>query len=183
MIFFRAQKEAESDKGNGAAGGDTPPEYEPDGGGGEDPSPSVEEGEDDVIETAEPVPKIPEPPDRHETKSNKKSDHQNVRRHDSNRSSKATEVRDENHHPNNRASSVSGETSLTRVSKDSEKIEVPLTTRPVKKSRNRTGSERSSGVNASSSKQMVGSQLDAAVPSTSPRKGKREEGWKEVGRR
>ena len=185
-LNHRAQKEAESDKGNGVAGGDTPPEYEPDGGGGEDHSPScIDDGDDDVIETVEPIPKIPEPPDRQDSKSSsssggKKQDHPNVKRRDSNRSIKAIEVRDENHPPsNNRTNSVSND-SQSRNVRDGEKNEVP-TTRSVKKSRSRAGSERASA--NMSSKQMSGSQLDAAVPSSSPRKGKREEGWKEVGRR
>ena len=184
FALHRAQKEAENDKGNGAAGGDTPPEYEPEGngGGGEDPSTAAggDEGDDDVIETTDPVPKIPEPPDRPEitTKSNKKQDHQNVRRQEQNRANKVTELRDENQPPpNNRASSVSSENhSKSDRSEGSG-------SRPIKKSRSRAGSERSSSGNISSSKQGSGSQLDSVVPSCSPRKGKREEGWKEVGRR
>lgn len=193
LPIHRAQKEAESEKGNGATGGDTPPDYEVEGngGGGGDPSQlaagGADEGDDDVIETTEPVPKIPEPPDRIEsTKSNKKQDHQqNSRRHEQNRSNKATELRDENQPPpNNRASSLSSENQVKNVPKDGEKPqgEGPGT-RPIKKTRSRAGSERSSSGNISSSKGGSGSQLDSAVPSSSPRKGKREEGWKEVGRR
>ena len=186
LLIHRAQKEAEIEKGNGAAGGDTPPEYEPDGNGGAGGEDQVaggaDEGDDDVIETTEPVPKIPEPPDRTETKSNKKQDHQNTRRQEQNRANKATELRDENQPPpNNRASSVSSENQTKNSSRDGEKSE-GSGTRPIKKTRSRAGSERASG-NISSSKQGSGSQLDSAVPSSSPRKGKREEGWKEVGRR
>ena len=184
-LIFRAQKEAENDKGNGATGGDTPPDYEAeanDGGGGmEDHTPSAvggaDEGDDDVIETIEPVPKISEPPDPTETKSHKKHDHQNIRRHDS---SKILELRDENQPPpnNNRSSSLGCEGQMKNL-RDSERSE-GSSTRPIKKSRSRAGSER---VSSGTSRQGSGSQLDSAVPSSSPRKGKREEGWKEVGRR
>ena len=189
LSLHRAQKEAESEKGNGATGGDTPPEYEAEGngggGGGEDlAAGGADEGDDDVIETTDPVPKIPEPSDRTETKSNKKPDHPNTRRHEQNRANKVAELRDENQPPpNNRASSLSSENQMKNLSKDGEKQSEGSGTRPIKKTRSRAGSERSSSGNISSSKQGSGSQLDSAVPSSSPRKGKREEGWKEVGRR
>ena len=184
LPLHRAQKEAESEKGNGATGGDTPPEYEAEGNGGGGGGGGADEGDDDIIETTEPVPKIPEPPDRTETKSNKKQDHPNTRRHEQNRANKVAELRDENQPPpNNRASSLSSENQMKNSSKDGEKQSEGSGTRPIKKTRSRAGSERSSSGNISSSKQGSGSQLDSAVPSSSPRKGKREEGWKEVGRR
>ena len=192
-LTCRAQKEAENDKGNGATGGDTPPEYETEaigGGGGdvEDHTPSAaggaDEVDDDVIETIEPVPKTSEPSDPTETKSHKKHDHQSIRRHDSNLANKATELRDENQPPpnNNRSSSLGCESQM-KNSRDNERSEPGSSTRPIKKSRSRAGSERATSGNLSTSRQGSGSQLDSAVPSSSPRKGKREEGWKEVGRR
>ena len=180
----RAQKEGS----NGTAAGDMPPDG--------DPGDTLDDGiedlpEDDTVEVAEP----PEPIKVPDQETRKKKD-PSVRKRDSLKRSETSKSRceavdtreEENQSPNHRIPSVSNEVPPRRNVERKEqsrsiksRVKSSSQTHPLTK----TANQLSSPIIATSRVSPIRTSVNELVtmPTNSPRKGRKEEGWKEVGRR